>query len=528
MKISKKITAAALAAMMTGTCITAAASAETQEKKLYVSPVEATLSFSGNIFSLKDGTLAYISDSQLENWKNTGEFAFNLVNTDFNISENPIMGYNFKNNKGWVVQKIDGKSNLRLVSFDESTCTLHETKNLQNDWYSAQGNGVFAAKKNTSSYSFTFYSIDGTEKSFDLNYTTSDNDMWFGYDMSEDSKYDLAIIWLSGQGKYKNDSELTLMKYAIYGLTKDGNVETIYESGDDFDIGNFGSISLGKNCVSWLEQRIPVMGKTITKIYETGEELVIDPWSIDGLTCKTASGESTATSFSVIDVFGNKMITRYESDVTGEEEYRYVLLDKDKLDAASPIDKCKPDSKSYKYMYSNDGKIFKVQSEDDKWGYIDANGNELGFFDDAGTFAGDYAPVVKDGKAYLIDRNMNCVSEKIDADSIGTYSTDTEHFMITKDDKNYIVAISDAAKAPNEPETSETPDTPDTSSTTESADTSSATESADTSSTTESADSSSAAADKADGENPATGAAGFALLSVIAAASVAIVSRKKK
>lgn len=69
MKISKKISAAALAAMMTGTCITAAASAETQEKKLYVSPMSVDGTLIENFFSLEDGTLAYLSDSQLENWK---------------------------------------------------------------------------------------------------------------------------------------------------------------------------------------------------------------------------------------------------------------------------------------------------------------------------------------------------------------------------------------------------------------------------------------------------------------------------
>lgn len=528
MKLRKRFAAAALAAMMTGTCITAAAYAEeTQEKKLYVSPMSVDGRLIENFFSLEDGTLAYMSDSQLENWKTTGEFNYSEVKTDFDTSENKITDCIIKNGKGWITQKIDGKNNLRLVSFDESTCTLHETQNLQNDWYSARGNGVFAGKKNTSSYTFTFYSIDGTEKSFDLNYTTSDNNMWFGYDMFEDSKYDLAIIWKSGE-KIQDDG-YTFFNFTIYGLTKDGNLETIYESDNDSNWASMGYIILGKNCVSWMEQRMALMKGYPVKIFETGEKINISEWQVEGLKVKNAYGEIDAMVYSVREVFGNKMITRYTSDVTGEEdEYRYVLLDKTKLASATYKERAKPDSKSYKSMYSEDGKIFYVMSENDKWGFIDADGNELGFFDNIGTFIGDYAPVVKDGKAYLIDRNMNCVSEKIDADSIGTYSTDTEHFMITKDDKNYIVAISDAAKAPNEPETSETPDTPDTSSTTESADTSSATESADTSSTTESADSSSAAADKADGENPPTGAAGFALLSVIAAASVAIVSRKKK
>ncbi len=455
--------------------------------------------------------------------KKTGEFNYSEVKTDFDTSE--IIAYQIFNGKGWICQNIDGTKHIRLVTFDEATCTLHTTKELQH-FKKASPVGVLTSKYNTNSCTFTFYYIDGTEKTFDLEYTTSDNSMWFGYDITADSKYDFAIIWSSGR-LINEKLHQNRYKYVIYGIKKDGNPEIIYESGDECDVTEFGSILLGKNCISWQED-----GTYHAKIFETGEEIVIDGYSIDGLTCTQSFGEVQANKLSVQEVFGNKMITRYTSDVTGEEdEYRYVLLDKNKIASATYEEGAKPDSKSYKYMYSEDGKIFSVTTEDNKWGYIDANGNELGIFDDVGIFVGEYAPVVKDGKAYLIDRNMNCVSEKIDADSVATYSNDTEHFKITKDDKDYIVAISDAAAAPAEPETSDTssaPESTDTSSAPESTDTSSAPESTDTSSAPESADSSSAAVDKADGENPATGAAGFALLSVIAAASVAIVSRKKK
>ena len=513
MKISKKITAATLAAMMTGTCITAAASAETQEKKLYVSPVEVSLSFNGNFFSLNDGTLAYMSDSQLENWKNTGEFYYSEVKTDFDTSE--IISYQIYNGKGWVAQKIDGGSCVKLVTFDEATCTLHTTKELQ-DFKRANSVGVLTSEYNTNSCTFTFYYIDGTEKTFDLNFTTNvttpnNNGMWFGADYNDDSKYDFAIIWESERECIEN-LHMNRYKYVIYGIKKDGNPEVIYKSGDECDVGQFGSILLGKNIVSWLED-----GTYHAKIFETGEEIVIDSYSIDGPTCKTPSfGEQPASHYYVQDVFGNKMITRYTSDVTGEEdEYRYVLLDKNKLASATKDNKCKPDSKSYKSMSSEDGKIFSVTTEDDKYGFIDSDGNELGFFDDAGTFAGDYAPVVKDGKAYLIDRNMNCISEKIDADSVATYSDGSERIMLTKDDKTYIVAIADAVAAATEPDTSETPDTSDVSSAPEVSDNSNT--SSDSSEKTD------------ETQNPATGLIiGFALTAIALTGGVVIVSRKKR
>ena len=79
-------------------------------------------------------------------------------------------------------------------------------------------------------------------------------------------------------------------------------------------------------------------------------------------------------------------------------------------------------SDDYKEMETLDGKIFLVKTYDDKWGFINAKGKFLGAFDGAGAFKGNYAPVIKNGKAYLVDRNLKCVSEKISATTVVTLS----------------------------------------------------------------------------------------------------------
>lgn len=84
-------------------------------------------------------------------------------------------------------------------------------------------------------------------------------------------------------------------------------------------------------------------------------------------------------------------------------------------------------------MSTEDGKIYLVKNAKGERGYINRKGKELAFFEYAGSFIGDYAPVVKNGKAYLIDRNMKQVSEKIDADSVSTLGEGL--FRVTKGDK---------------------------------------------------------------------------------------------
>lgn len=77
-------------------------------------------------------------------------------------------------------------------------------------------------------------------------------------------------------------------------------------------------------------------------------------------------------------------------------------------------------SGNYSNMFTKDDEIFLVVTADDKWGYIDKTGKPLAFFDDAGEFEGEYAPVIKNGMAYLINRQMERVSDCVAADLVLT------------------------------------------------------------------------------------------------------------
>lgn len=104
-------------------------------------------------------------------------------------------------------------------------------------------------------------------------------------------------------------------------------------------------------------------------------------------------------------------------------------------------------------MSTNDGEIYLVQTEDDKWGYIESNGKELAIFDDAGDFFGDFAPVVKDGKAYLVDRNMNKVSEAIDGEGVTAYGEGLYTVTVNGEKKFMTYVAKPTVSEPTEPTT---------------------------------------------------------------------------
>lgn len=90
--------------------------------------------------------------------------------------------------------------------------------------------------------------------------------------------------------------------------------------------------------------------------------------------------------------------------------------------------------------------IYMFEDLDGKKGYMYGDEKVLAYFDDTNGFAGSYAPVVKDGKAFLIDEDMNAVSEEIEAD--GVTSVSDEMFIISKGDKYYFVTYDVEAEDP--------------------------------------------------------------------------------
>ena len=105
----------------------------------------------------------------------------------------------------------------------------------------------------------------------------------------------------------------------------------------------------------------------------------------------------------------------------------------------------------YKDMSTLDGKLYLVKTSDDKWGFINTSGKLLATFDDAGNFDGEYAPVVKNGKAYLVDKTMKCVSEKISATSVTTLGDGL--YYVENGSKKYLMTYASGSTTTTTPAT---------------------------------------------------------------------------
>lgn len=527
MKNFRQTLAAVIAAATATSCLAAVASAETEEYKLLVAPF-STYRIGGELATITNSdtdtnTFISISDEDIANWQKTGEFTYTELTPDFEMPEN-LSGFYGDNNVGWIRGEVDGKPNLKIVGYDAEAGTITSKNDFGDDWNRVYPDGTVIycePDRDAGKLSVTITTADGKSNTNTFEYK-GNGDMFYNYACNADvnSKYIVAVLWETNKKvvPYEEGSEQTLTAYAydIYGITKDGKVDTLYSEPEyEYDVGfgtnrapvvNMGYLDVNDHCMSWMQERAPMVPQRMIYSLDTGKIVISNvnlyEYGVE-LKCKYTNGEYGSEIRGVTGMWGNKFIAECPVDETSDStEYRYILFSFEE-EPDSFNDDFTPLSKVYKYISSSDGKIFLVVTEDDKWGYIDENGKELAIFDGASHFYGNYAPVVKDGKAYIIDRNMNRVSEMIDADDVECIKENV--FYIKRDGESYLATFD-----LTDPDVSI--DTSDTSSNTSGV-------SSDTTSNTEDDDK----------KNPPTGGAYALMLAVAAAAGTAVVvSRKKK
>lgn len=91
----------------------------------------------------------------------------------------------------------------------------------------------------------------------------------------------------------------------------------------------------------------------------------------------------------------------------------------------------------YDRIYMSDEKYWLVQ-KGEMWGYIDHDGREAAMFEDASGFYEQYALVVEDGRAYLINEEFEKVQELGEADSVVLYG---ELFAVVKGGTRYLYQL---------------------------------------------------------------------------------------
>lgn len=493
----KKIGAAALAAaLMASTAVTASAAEQMELLTTPASIIGDTAKDTG-VYYCGDGVFLsskgafYIGEDEIANWQKTGELTPKTVKTDFDLTKVNRKWSGDLDNSGFIqVISTDNNGNAKdryIVKFDRKNAALNTVYTKPADWcytrsdgYTFESNYTDAAEK-TAKISVT--SPDGITNTSTLTYSGNGGSWYSAFASLGTGKYIGYVLWQTDTRV--NEFGFDEYDYVLYGVDKNAKLVE-FTKGTDCGMGMYGT---GENYVVW--GALPMARSMRYHVYlpDSGKD-----YDIGSMLYKEGAAENAKyyaiNGISGDKVYGTKAILSVDAPQSGGT--RYVLADISKVSSNSTFS-----FNAYKSMSTTDGKIYIVQTEDDKWGYIDANGKVLGTFDDAGDFYGDYAPVVKNGKGYLIDRSMNRVSAEINATGIFTVSEGL--FRVINGNDVYLMTYSGKpASVPTTPSTPSTPTTPENPGSTEK-------------------------------DNPDTGAQGIALaLGAAALAGAVVVSSRKK
>ena len=436
----KRILSAAAAAAIAVSAFSVQASAAQKKLGLLTMPLSE---LSGNgISSLGDGLYCTfdesshingfisITDDDLANWRENGKLTWTEVKADgIDFSKHVdvsgrVAKYLDDNDKAtnYLVYTFNGKDEVTVTYESDKWLYVRDDGNIVELGENAGSNtlsvSVISPEGDKNTADFTLDNVISYWNAAAIN--TGDNaamvihlesvkeveDEYYGnyYDMVV--SLDLVDI----NGSTKHIDSFASQSFAYYGA---------------YCFGSSASLVKGETI-----KRFDVNTNEFTELYLAGE--------------KTTERGVVYTLDAVNNYNKNMAVGTYLDRTHSGKNYATALVDLN--------DNGRVISDMYSYIGLDDSGINLVETLDGKWGYMNNDGELLKTFDDAGSFEGDYAPVVKDGKAFLIDRNLNRVSEKIKADGVSTIATDL--YLIKLNGENYIATF-----AASEP--AETEDTPD-------------------------------------------------------------------
>lgn len=354
-----------------------------------------------------------IGSKEISNWRKSGKLKPTKVKLDSEVFDHDWVvnhdNYFDDTNSEYAMfayKQDDGLYHAYAVKYDKdknSISSYFDTSDFYNMGVSSNG-VVSVCKYSNNILNVKLINTSGKQiKTFKYDYTNKYGEWSPFYAGSQN-----AVVVI-GDGTYDNSS--------IYSLSNSGKQTKISD--------NLSSmLNTGKNYIAW--HRYP-LDEGINTVYLTETKKTY----IYNLSEVTVNNENyQLMSFSCGAFWGTKTVARYKNS---SDKYKYMLID-----VKNPTK-----SKAYNFMTSYDnGKTFLVKNDKGKWGYLNKNGKEIGWFDDASRFLydGKYAPVIKNGKAYLIDRNMKQVSKTLKVDSESSVSTyGSELFGVTYGGKKYLM-----------------------------------------------------------------------------------------
>ncbi len=519
--ILKRTLCAAAALAVTATALAVPASAATA-KKLLVEPFailgedinDIGETYSDHLYytisDVSASDFCSFSSKDIKKWRESGDFSYTDVTVDGDLDYDHLGG--FSDTPMLYNEDTDSGSVSKRYVYDFNGSDKLTIKYTTEDWAGVNDNGyIMQTTKSPDKLTINITAPDGSmsSSSFDLAVDPEDETRtcyWSLGVIANNSDNVGALLYVD---RVETEDDFGY----FYGLNlalikEDGTAETVWSN----TVPYFGGLlSTEDDYVVFAAPEYVVKGGNSVYAYNisTGEVKVTNLYYGDVRLTNSDGSEAdydaTYTLDSVSTIYGDKGIAHYKYNYDGDSRDAYALVEL--ADGAySSI------SGYYAGMYTQDGEMYLVKTADGKWGYINSNGELLKTFDDAGEFNGKYAPVINDGKAYLINRNMKRVSEKIDAEGVGTI--DNGLYAVIIDGEKYFMTYADADETAMEEPADESAVSEDNA--------------ADTDDTTSDSETIPAAGN--DKTNPDTGANSIAVIAAAAvtAAGIIAVSRKNR
>ena len=240
-----------------------------------------------------------------------------------------------------------------------------------------------------------------------------------------------TFYWTVPQTSWKKGSPYDdrRFRYATLRLAdKNGNVTEVYstpESSED-NYCRFvspSSIAYNNSALHWRETYVKDGVETqLQKIYcfKSGELLTFPH------NTKLRDGRNARYTELYDGVFNGRAIMKVHINYIND--YDYAIVDTETGEFVSDV---------YPSISTRDGEHYLAYDEN-VWTLIDRDGNSLCDFDDVTEFYGGIAMACENGEAFLINENMEKISDTLPAES--SYMGDDENiFVLSRDGEEYFV-----------------------------------------------------------------------------------------
>lgn len=330
-----------------------------------------------------DGFIS-VTDDDLKKWRNTGNFKYNNVKVNGKISWDNLLlaGDNS------LLLNVDSDGNIeKYYAIDYNGKDKMDIVRSSSEWMNYMNGWVVS-----NSSSGNLFSLKCENPETGKIYTEKiPFDGTYGCNFYMSGKYIAGTVYTAKT--YPDpylDGSYNKYDIVVKGMKSNGKMETLYT-----DSVNFFDTTRGENFFQISTMTAPYGWVNHVFLEDSAEWVTI----------------ITDSKYYVEEVYGKNAVATLVDNYGETVGYQLIKLTEKGSELKGDL---------YKDMSTLDGKLYIVKTSDDKWGFINTSGKLLATFDDAGNFDGEYAPVVKNGKAYLVDKTMKCVSEKISATSVTT------------------------------------------------------------------------------------------------------------